>query len=190
MVSAVILQRPGQPLLPESSLALAEAAARSTGAIRDWRLLGPLGGNNGWDALDQPYSIESQAMLPDFAARYLGKRGGVIGWQNVTTGTSFAAMLPVMQPPTNDYVAFAFSEHVQATAGPVLFIFSLSGVAKIWLNGALVARDELDAGLLAAEQTVPVTMVAGKNTILVKTVNNWGYSDWTIHLSVLETLNR
>ena len=31
MVSAVILQRSGQPLLPESSLALAEAAARSTG---------------------------------------------------------------------------------------------------------------------------------------------------------------
>jgi hypothetical protein len=59
----------------------------------------------------------------------------------------------------------------------------------LFAAGILVARDELDAGLLAAEQTVGVAVLAGVNTILIKSVNNWGFGDtgfgWAIHVSVV-----
>ena len=64
-------------------------------------------------------------------------------------------------------------------------MFSTSGVGKVWLNGDLVARDELDAGLLAAEQAVSVELRDGVNRILVKSVNNWGFADWAFHMSLV-----
>ena len=110
-------------------------------------MLGPLGGNDRWDALDQPHPVEARPRAPDFAAWYPGRLGGAIGWRNVSTGASFAAVLPLMpaaprgaprpMAPTNDSVAFAHAEHACAAAGAASLVFSTSGVGKVWLNGAL-----------------------------------------------------
>jgi hypothetical protein len=191
MVSAVILQRQssaaggGDLLLPETTAALAAARAMSVGAIRSWCVLAPLGGNDRWDALDVAVlPLETQA-VPDFGARYPGKLGGLIGWRNETV-TSFAAVVPLMRgAPTNCSVGYAYAEHIATRAGPAQLVFSTSGVGKVWLNGALLARDELDAGILAAEQSVPVSLQAGANHILVKSVNNFGFADWAIHASIV-----
>ena len=184
MVSAVMLQRQGDTLLPQTEAALAAASRRSAGALRSWRVLAPLGGNDRWDALDTPSPLETQAS-PDFGQQYPSKLGGRIGWRNASL-TSFAAVLPLMDgPPSNDSVGFAYAEHVQPRAGPAQLVFSTSGVGKVFLNNALVARDELDAGLLAAEQTVAVQLLAGTNRVLIKSVNNWGFADWAVHASIV-----
>ena len=123
--------------------------------------------------------------MPNFGARYPGKLGGLIGWRNETV-TSFAAVVPLMRgAPTNCSVGYAYAEHIATRAGPAQLVFSTSGVGKVWLNGALLARDELDAGILAAEQSVPVSLQAGVNHILVKSVNNFGFADWAIHASIV-----
>ena len=190
IVSAVILQRSSSdgPLLPETAMALATARTMSTGAIRTWRVLAPLSGNDRWDALDVALPLETQAP-PNFNLRYESKLGGTIGWRNETV-SSFAAKVPLMHGvPTNCSVGYAYAEHVAARDFPAHLIFSTSGVGKVFLNGYLVARDELDAGLLAAEQTIPVSLRAGVNHILVKSVNNWGFADWATHVSIVPVHN-
>jgi hypothetical protein len=185
MVSGVILQWHNHTLLPETAAALTTAHMMSTGAIRNWRVLAPLGGNNRWDALDvYELPFETQT-LPDFKVRYPGKLGKWIGWRNETV-SSFAAMVPLMHgAPTNCSLGYAYADHIAAHGGPARLVFSTSGVGKVWLNGDLVARDELDAGLLAAEQAVSVELRDGVNRILVKSVNNWGFADWAFHMSLV-----
>jgi len=129
-----------------------------------------------------------QLPVPDLSRTYPSSLGGQVGWRNVTV-TSFAPVLLMMGgEPVNNSVAFAFAEYTTKTAGQANITFSISGTGKLWLNGVPLSagRDELDAGLLAREQTVQVSLRAGRNYILVKTLNNWcfGEAQWALHLSI------
>lgn len=75
---------------------------------------------------------------------------------------------------------YAFTEFNAAAAGPAELRLGCKNGWKVWFNGALLfGRDEYHRGARIDQYRLPVTLKAGKNTILVKACQNEEVKDWT-----------
>ena len=75
-------------------------------------------------------------------------------------------------------VSYAYATVTSSDKREVFFRFSSDDQGKMWLNGKQVLADATAQQAILDRNTIPVTLRAGKNTILVKVCNEemaWGF---------------
>lgn len=175
----------------------AELYIRKSGVVpeRAWWVLGPFD-NTGGIGYNKTY-IPEDAMEIDETMTYAGK-DGQIGWKQGADETfdgyvNFAPifgfgeldqMLMALQEPDPELdtvLAYAWTTVNSPDERQARIWISTLNDAKVWLNGQEVATIDRELQFTSEDhQTVPVTLQAGKNSILVKLVGRqWG---WGFHL--------
>ena len=148
----------------------------SDSAIRDWYVIGPFDDDDclGLETLHGPEKST------DITKTYSGK-DGTISWQLLPTLTGSAPYVSLSDTfsDANEVAGFAMTYVYCPDTTEAVLVSSISQVGEVYVNGQMVFRDELAAGLLPEEQYVNVHLNAGWNSILIKSLNHWG-QDWSL----------
>ena len=154
--------------------------AKHFGFITAWQVIGPFD-NRGEQGFDVAYPPEQQI---DLAARYDGKpRDGnarSVTWQPTTTQDEFGVHdLNKAIGQENGVVAYAFAEFWSDRDRPADLRLGRDNAYKLWLNGWLVHENRVYHSGSEMDQYVGRgTLHAGRNTILLKVLQNEQKEDW------------
>lgn len=148
---------------------------RQTGMLHEnaWRVLGPFDNTVGI-GYNTKYIPESTTPI-DLTAKYEGV-DGQISWEKYTDD-AFNGFIDFGED-VNWCVSYAMATVTSPEEREVLFRFGSDDQSKIWLNGTEVFADTSAQTAILDKNTIPVTLKAGKNTILVKVCNeemSWGF---------------
>lgn len=152
--------------------------------VQQWRLVGPFSNRDG-KGLDTVFPPERQL---DFAARYPGLEGEVkwqtVGWQLPAGGDPavFINLEPRFQP-RDMAVAYGVTTILADRETEALLSIGSDDSCKVWLNGNLVDEFREPRPPSPGADRVPVTLRAGRNTVLFKVVNYYG--QWGFYLQVV-----
>ena len=148
---------------------------RQTGIIHEnvWLILGPFD-NTAGIGYDTEYIFENMTQI-DLTTKY-GGVGEQISWKKFTDA-AFDGFIDLGRN-INWRVAYAWATVTSPDKREVFFRFSSDDQSKIWLNGTEVFADTNAQTAILDRHAIPVTLKAGKNTILVKVCNeemSWGF---------------
>ncbi|MDE0635288.1 MAG: tetratricopeptide repeat protein [Candidatus Poribacteria bacterium] len=154
---------------------------QQTGIIHEnaWLVLGPFDNTTGI-GYDTEYIFENMTQI-DLTAKY----GGVnkqISWKKFTDA-AFDGFIDLGRN-INWRVAYAWATVTSPDKREVFFRFGSDDQSKIWLNGTEVFADTNAQTAILDRHAIPVTLKAGKNTILVKVCNE--EIDWGFYLRVTD----
>ena len=146
-----------------------------TGIVHEkaWLILGPFDNTTGI-GYNTPYIPEDAAQI-DLAAKYKGV-SEQISWKKFNDDI-FNGFIDFGED-VNWCVSYAWTTVTSPDEREVFFRFSSDDQSKIWLNGTEIFADENAQLAILDKNTIPVTLKAGKNTILVKVCNeemSWGF---------------
>lgn len=146
------------------------------GFFTQYQIIGPFtnAGRKGYDTVFPP---EKEL---NFAATYPGLEGDV-GWKSVTVTDPLGVLdFNKELKKLKEVTAYAAFDYTSKEGGPAELRIGTHNAYKIWLNGALVfGRDEYHRGFRIDQYKLPVTLKAGKNTVLVKCCQNEETQPWT-----------
>lgn len=181
MVNGLIIQNLGQSLTIEAEIYLGRGELVSDSAIRDWYVIGPFDDDD-CRGLDVVYGPE---LSTDITKTYPGK-AGTVAWQHLSalTGKAPYVSLPDTFADIYEVAGFALSHVYCPSETQAKLICSMSQAGEVYVNGEVVCRDELAAGLFAQEQILDVTLKSGWNSILIKSLNHWG-DTWSLHAGLM-----
>lgn len=148
------------------------------GFLMRWHLIAPFD-NTEREGFDRVYPPEETI---DLSAAYEGKEGKEVRWETYATSDDYG-MVDFNQPfsPLKQVVGYAYTEFQSEGEQEVELRLGCKNAWKIWLNGELLfGRDEYHRGIRIDQYILPVTMKAGRNTILVKACQNEQEQDWTV----------
>ncbi|PHS12516.1 MAG: hypothetical protein COA78_08125 [Blastopirellula sp.] len=151
------------------------------GLITSWQLVAPFDFADG-EGFNTVYAPENEI---DLSASYQGKEieelKGPASWKQIETedekafvdfNEHFAAVKQV--------VGYAYTEFNSAEATPVEFRISSPNGLKVWLNGKLITEQEIyHSGTTFDQYISQAKLNQGKNSILVKIVQNAQTESWT-----------
>lgn len=156
-------------------------------SIGRWWIIGPF---------DAPQAARLQEAFPpeakiDFDATYAGKGGGPIRWQRVERPLGpeadladefFVEFHKVFGRYEQNAVAYGLA-YLEAPRemDAVLALGSDDGFA-LWLNGKEIARKDVGRPYLSREDRVPLHLVKGSNTLLLKISQGGGMWGFGAHL--------
>ena len=153
---------------------------RQFGFLADWQVVGPFDNTAeaGFAKVFPPeQGIDLQAVFP-------GKFGEV-GWQPFLTADPYG-MVDINQayPGAGDglkeVTAYAFTTFTASKPQPAEIRLGCKNAWKIWHNGQLVfGRDEYHRGMRIDQYRLPIDLVAGRNTFLIKLCQDGQTKDWT-----------
>jgi len=146
------------------------------GFLTHWKLLGAFD-NTKLVGFDTAYAPEKAV---DLTATYDGKLDKA-RWVDTATPHDYG-MVDFNRAfgDLKGVTGYAFTEFNAAAAGPAELRLGCKNGWKVWFNGALLfGRDEYHRGARIDQYRLPVTLKAGKNTILVKACQNEEVKDWT-----------
>ena len=148
---------------------------RQTGIVHEnaWMVLGPFDNTVGI-GYNTKYILEDTTQI-DLTAKYEGV-DGQISWEKFTDD-AFNGFIDFGED-INWRVSYAWTTVTSPDEREVLFRFSSDDQSKIWLNGKEVFTIPKAEAAILDRYTIPVTLKAGKNTILVKVCNeemSWGF---------------
>ena len=148
---------------------------RQTGMIHEntWLVLGPFDNTVGI-GYNTEYIPENTTQI-DLTVKYHGA-DEQISWKKFTD-TTFDGFIDFGED-INWRVAYAWATITSPDEREVLFRFGSDDQSKIWLNGTEVFADSNAQTAILDKNTIPVTLKAGENTILVKVCNeemSWGF---------------
>lgn len=158
--------------------------------VRDWMVIGPFPLQMDMEVPEQvrlktlPPGFERQYPPEreiDLAARYDGAAGPV-RWKQIEADLSARVDLRENISPSENMVAYAAAVVTAPAAMETEIGFGSNDGAKIWLNGELIYSKHVGRSEVPNQDKIPVTLRAGKNTVLVK-VENWG-RNWAFYLSL------
>jgi hypothetical protein len=140
--------------------------AAHLGLMTDWRLIGPF---------DAPEKTGYETVFPpeqklDLAASYPGKDGVEIKWiEHRTADVLGTVNLNDALAATREAVGYAYAEIEVAADRPAELRCGADDNCTIWLNGRKVfGRDQWLNGTRFDRFITPVSLKAGRNTVLVK----------------------
>lgn len=165
--------------------------ARHFGFLRQWQVIGPFD-NPSLRGYETAYPPEAGT---DRAAAVAGKFGPV-EWRPVTSADPMGivdingvypppadAAAPAKEGPKEglkEVVAYAATDFVAPRGQAAELRLGTKNAWKVWLNGTLVfGRDEYHRGMEVDQYRLPVTLVEGRNKILVKLCQDDQRKPWT-----------
>ena len=161
------------------------------GFVTSWRVIGEFD-NTDESGFDMEYPPESEI---DFEESYAGKDGPV-AWRNeaIATEDELGNVDLNEQIGAKKGVAlYAYAEVEVPDARSATVRYASPNATKLWLNGQLVAANEVyHAGGAVDQYVAPVKLEAGTNTILLKVCQNeqtqpWA-QDWSFQLRLADEL--
>jgi len=140
-----------------------------TGVVRQWLVLGPFP--------DPDYTGLESATIPEPQTQPShGAQPGPDGWQSVSANSPYLDFAHTFTPNT-DVLAYAHVYlHVPRGTNCALVFGSDDGI-RIWLNGELLYSLRVRRAANPNQTTLPITLKAGWNRLLVKVdqgVGGWG----------------
>ena len=146
-----------------------------TGIVHEkaWMTLGPFD-NTAGIGYDMEYIPEDTGKI-DLTKKYEGV-DEQINWKKHTDDVLDGFI--DLGHNVNWRVSYAYATVTSSDKREVFFRFSSDDQGKIWLNGKKVFADATAQQAILDRNTIPVTLRAGKNTILVKVCNEeiaWGF---------------
>lgn len=150
---------------------------RLFGFLLAWKVIGPFD-NTATTGFDTAFAPETEIKLD---AEYDGKSGKV-RWRDAVTTNEFG-MLDLNAPlgKLKGVTGYAYTEFFSDTARPAELRLGCKNAWKIWLNGRLIfGRDEYHRGAQIDQYRLPVQLLPGRNTILVKACQNELVEAWTV----------
>lgn len=161
-------------------------------SINRWWVVGPFEGGDAEKSLSRPFAPETTV---DLDAAYEGKGGREIRWRfverdlaatNDLTSEFFVDFDDVFGERVYNAVAYALTYlRVAEETSAVLRIGSDDGVAA-WLNGREVHRHNVGRAYSSKQDSVPVTLRAGVNTLLVKISQGGGDWGFGVHVETID----
>ena len=141
---------------------------RSIGVISEnaWLTLGPFDNTVGI-GYNTEYIPEDTTQI-DLAGQYEGVNEQ-ISWKKLSDDT-FNGFID-LGSDTNWRVSYAWATVTSPDERKVQFRFDSDDQGKIWLNGVEIFANSQDKSVSLDRNIIPVTLKAGKNTILVKVCN-------------------
>ena len=155
---------------------------RQTGMLHEntWLVLGPFDNTVGI-GYNTEYIPENTTQI-DLTAKYHGV-DEQISWKKFTD-TAFDGFIDFGED-IDWRVAYSWTTITSPDERKVLFRFGSDDQSKIWLNGTEVFADTNAQTAILDKNTIPVTLNAGENTILVKVCNE--EMSWGFYLRVTDT---
>ncbi|MYI94138.1 hypothetical protein F4083_07405 [Candidatus Poribacteria bacterium] len=155
---------------------------RQTGMIHEnaWLVLGPFDNTVGI-GYNTEYIPEDITQI-DLTAKYHGV-DEQISWKKFTDD-AFDGFIDFGED-IDWRVAYAWTTITSPDEREILFRFCSDDQSKIWLNGTEVFADLSAQTAILDKHTIPVTLKAGENTILVKVCNE--EMSWGFYLRVTDT---
>ncbi|MFO0912748.1 MAG: hypothetical protein U0795_07310 [Pirellulales bacterium] len=162
---------------------------RHYGFITDWQIIGPFDNRNkvGFDAIYAP----EKEIKPD--GSYPGKEVQV-SWKAYHTDDKFGLVdLNQGLGKNMGAVGYAYAEFYSDTDRPADIRLGCINANKVWFNGQpIIANHVYHAGTAIDQYVAQVELKSGKNTILVKCLQNeqtesWA-QDWRFQLRVCDAI--
>ena len=153
---------------------------RHFGFLLDWHVVAPFDNTNK-KGLDLEYSPEKTASSSiNSKASYEGKMPG-LKWKATTSGERFG-IVDLNGIYTDKYkgaIAYAHTTFESSAAQKVQLRLGCINANKIWLNGALLTRNNVyHANMLIDQYIVNATLKKGTNNILLKIAQNEQEEEW------------
>lgn len=146
------------------------------GFLTTWKVIGPFH-NIDMAGFAEVFPPEKGI---DFKAEYEGKHGPV-RWTNAVTADPYG-MLDINKycGATKEVTGYAYTEFQSPVSRTAELRLGSKNGWKVWFNGQfLFGRDEYHRNIEIDQYIMPVTLKAGKNTLLVKVCQNKQVEDWT-----------
>ena len=148
---------------------------RHFGFLTNWHIVGPFD-NTGSKGFNVIYPPEKQV---DLKAKLKGKLGPAT-WKSYKTTNDFGIVDIAKQiSPYKGAVMYCTTVFESKTPRSIQFRLGTPNAWKLWVNGRQVfANEEYHRGMKLDQYSVPVTLRAGSNTILLKICQNEQDQDW------------
>ena len=163
----------------------AEDYINKTGFITEnaWSIIGPFNNTEGI-GYNEVY-IPEDAMQIDTAAKYDGV-DGQIGWEKRTDDTfdGFVDLDKIFESKINWVTAYARTTVTAPDERKAQIYLGSDDQAKVWLNGEEVFAYSESRSAAMDQNTIPVTLKAGENSLLVKTCDEIGF--WGFYLRLAD----
>ncbi len=163
---------------------------RHYGFVTSWKLLGPFDNRNE-SAFDIAYPPEKSI---DLKASVPGKDGKTVSWLDHASADPHGKVdFNKALGKANGVVGYAFSEFVVQQPRAVEFRTGCICAFKLWVNGQQVdAHNVYHSGTKIDQYVAQGTLRAGRNTILIKVLQNeqkenWA-QDWDFQLRVCDSV--
>jgi hypothetical protein len=149
---------------------------RHFGFLMHWKVIGPFD-NTGREGFNTVYPPEEEI---DFSKSYPGK-SGTVQWTDHQTADIYG-MVDINEPygHLKEVVAYAHHTYNSSECRPAEIRLGCKNAWKIWHNGKLVfERDEYHRGMRIDQYTLPIDLIKGSNTFLIKLCQNEQKESWT-----------
>ena len=148
---------------------------RHFGFLTNWHIVGPFD-NTGSKGFNVVYPPEKQV---DLKAQLKGKLGPAT-WKSYKTKHDFGIVDIAKQiSPYKGAVMYCSTVFESKTPRSIQFRLGTPNAWKLWINGRQVfANEEYHRGMKLDQYSVPVTLRAGSNTILLKICQNEQDQSW------------
>lgn len=145
------------------------------GFLTQWQIVGPFD-NTKSKGFNVAYPPEEKI---DLKATIKGKLGPA-SWKPYKTTDDFGILDIAKQiSPYKGAVMYCTTEYKAKAASSVQIRIGTPNAWKLWVNGRLIfANEEYHRGMKLDQYSVPVTLRAGSNTILLKICQNEQEQDW------------
>lgn len=130
-------------------------------SLGEWYIAGPYGAESGKAAYETAYEPESKVDLED---KYPDSRQKWVRLQGAKDGSPFDL-------PGNVAATYLYRTITSPTARKMTLSLASNDAVKVWVNGAVVHDRNVERPLKADEDSVPISLQAGENKLLVKVVN-------------------
>jgi hypothetical protein len=145
------------------------------GFLPSWKVIGPFDNK---DKKGYAVAYPPEASI-DLDASYDGQLGKV-SWQDISTDDGYGIVSIADQ--IDNYkgsLMYAVTTFRSATGGNVEFRLGTPNAWKLWVNGELVfEREEYHRSTRMDQYRIPVSLIAGDNTIMLKVCQNEQEEDW------------
>ncbi len=142
------------------------------GAIAQWKMIGPF--ENVWEAVHPP---ETDALAGDafLSKKYVNAEGKEVGWSDVSADSDGRVNMERVFHTNAMVCAYAVAEITASEAASTKLFLGVDDQMAVWLNGKRVYDSGPASGGFEMDKTeVPLELVAGKNTLLLKIGNVGG----------------
>jgi len=153
------------------------------GFLDHWLICGPFFSDRGWATLDEDYLFGETRVAPRKGFRTFGRE-----WVEFDTAEHFLQFLYAPFQHTLFVTGYAHTYiKVPEDMDAVLLTGSDDGI-KVWLNGKVVLRKDLNRAAVAGDDEAEVHLKAGWNSLLVKV--RQGMSHWQFCAQILDKEGR